>query len=184
MSPTFICADSESPSRLRPKAFMKATFLELHSMADMPVIYQSQNCLMVWSISFSFLMNSSSVRISSSGDSRVKRLRMGTPSLARRSNLRRISYFSFMRCSSDIFRWGAKNFSAFRFSRPSRVRMSPTSFSEGIRRGSSFWWGADSLKEGSSTAPSSGRSMFTDSAVAIFGLVRKSAPKISPIYLF
>ena len=70
----------------------------------MAVTNHSENCLMVASIDFSRLINSSSSFISSKGESMVKRFRIGTPILDRRSNLRRISYFSFIRASSDILR--------------------------------------------------------------------------------
>ena len=121
-------------------------------------------------------MNSSSIFISSSGESRVKRLRIGTPSLARRSNLRRISYFSFITNSSFIFRddGAGKKCSALRFSRPSDVRTGPVSSRLGTRRGAD----SASPKLGSSTVAISGRSIF-DSEIFVF--VKKSAPKISPI---
>ena len=70
----------------------------------MAVTNHSENCLMVASMFFSRLMNSSSIFISSRGESIVNRLRIGTPILDRRSNLRRISYFSFISASSDILR--------------------------------------------------------------------------------
>ena len=92
ISPTFICAASERPSNCRPNAFTIPTFLEDHSNPPIPVTNHSENCWTVLSISFSFLMNSSSISISSKVESIVKRLRKGTPNLARRSNLRRVSY--------------------------------------------------------------------------------------------
>ena len=82
----------------------RVTCLEPYSRPLIAVTNHSENCLMVASMFFSRLMNSSSSFISSRGESMVKRFRIGTPILDRRSNLRRISYFSFISASSDILR--------------------------------------------------------------------------------
>ena len=124
-------------------------------------------------------MNSSSSFISSRGESSVNRLRIGTPSFARRSNLRRISYFSFMTCSSDILRSVAPklpNGFAFMLSIPSELRTPPADSMFGIILGAS----SAPPNVGRSMVESSGRSMLTDSVTLV--LVKKSAPNTS-IYL-
>ena len=142
----------------------------------MPVTNHSENCLMVASMDFSRLMNSSSIFISSMDESIVKRLRIGTPNLDRRSNLRRISYFSRIMASSDTcLICGAAEYDSALKLRIPPTTSGPTFSNDGTRFGAGGAAGAEEpLNSSKLSVGMSMVSMLAIPPVTILGFTKRS----------